>query len=87
MIKKRKKSNASKNRAKKRAQILTDTCGRLTGTLKELAEGKTPPEIVKAHVAFYETCHDFEKAILEKLFQEEEDKDYAEITKHFAEKL
>ena len=83
MAKKRKKSKAAKNKAKILAAIRTS----LVKTLNELAEGKTPPDKVKAHVAFYESCNETEKEILETIFKAEDSKDYDEITAFFAEKL
>lgn len=83
MADKRRKSNAAK---KRKATILAGILHRLVDKLNELAEGLTPPERIKAHVAFYESCNETEQDMLKIIFKAEEDKDYTEITEFFAEK-
>ena len=73
-----KKRKAAQKRRAKIAHVVQTMAEKLTSKLKELAEGKTYPQKLKAHVAFYHTCNEAEKIFLRKLFWREEEKDLNE---------
>ena len=58
----------------------------LVESLKQLGEGLTPPERVKAHIEFYEKhCSLLQQGILREIFAEEADKESTELCEFFAE--
>jgi hypothetical protein len=69
-----------------KAKILKGIVEKLAIDLKELAEGKTPPQVAAAHTEYYYTCNVIEQEILLKLFKAGEDKETIEIANYFAEK-
>jgi hypothetical protein len=77
------------NRKKQRdtiAQRLRERKQVLLGNLSRIAEGKTPPEIVDAHIEYFETCDNGDKLLLQEIFLEQEDKMQTDICLFFAEK-
>ena len=76
----------NKRRAKQRAGTVSDLTQKITDSLARLAESKTPPERVQAHVDYYESCNNAEKLILLEIFKKEADKESIEIFNFFAEK-
>jgi quinol monooxygenase YgiN len=84
MAKKRKKSN--NRRQKARVKFVRDMKQKILDKLAQLAEGKTPPEKVQAHVEYYESCNNAEKLVLFEIFKNEAETESIEIAKYFAEK-
>ena len=76
----------NKRRAKQRAEIVQPMTKNLLDNLARIEEGKTPPEIVDAHVDYYFSCNNAEKLILQDIFAKREDKMQTEICHFFAEK-
>jgi hypothetical protein len=80
------KRKQDKRRRKQRAKIVLNLTQKVLDSLARLAVGKTPPEIVKAHVAYYDTCNTAEQLTLMGIFKKEEDKIMTDIAEFFAEK-
>ncbi len=70
-----KKRKAAQKRRANVAHIVQTMAERLTDKLKELAAGKTYPEKLHAHAAFYDTCNPAERMWLRLKFWEEENQD------------
>ncbi len=70
-----KKRKAAKKRRAKVADIVQTMAERLTDKLKELAAGRTYPEKLHAHAAFYDTCNEAEKIWLRLKFWKYEEQD------------
>ena len=79
---KKKKIRPRRNRGK----IALEIKQRLIDKLAELAEGLTPPEIVKAHVDFYYTCNMVEREMLLLMFKADDDRMSTEICQFYTEK-
>ncbi len=78
MPNKQKQAKARKRAARRRAtvaHIASRMAERLTDKLKELAKGKTYPEKLHAHAAFYDTCNPAERMWLRLKFWEYEEQD------------
>jgi len=78
MNKRQKQAKKRKAAQKRRAQVALTVqimAERLTSKLKELAEGKTYPEKLKAHLAFYHRCNPAEQMWLRHKFWAEENQD------------
>lgn len=71
--------------AKKRTAKSKIYVTRLVNELKELAKGKTPPEVVDAQVDYYFKCSYFKQQILIAIFRRNEDKQLTEIAEYFSE--
>ena len=74
------------NRRKKQKQAKQGIRPALEETLAMLEKGKTPPEIVDAHIAFYETCNPLAQQVLLDIFKERESQMETDIFEFFEEK-
>jgi hypothetical protein len=74
------------NRRAKQNKAYNSVRPELLKTLARLAEGKTPPEIVDTHIAFYESCNPTAQQVLMQIFAERENQTQTDICRFFAEK-
>jgi hypothetical protein len=73
-------------RRKQRGKTTKELRTTLLDSLARIAEGLTPPEIVDAHLDFYDMCDPLSQQVLLKIFSQQETVIQDEICIHFAEK-